>query len=175
MIGRNEVSAVYTQRVVAKDEVLLTPEIALIMRGLMRATPARMAHLSSVKKNQLVRYERGERHLSGRDRMWLSSVFKAAGAEIFMAQGHLQATYKGVDVIVNGKVSEAIQGLAKGHAFRVMRWDTGLSQRQMHRESGVRQHVISAIENNRSGKYHLDDLLRGNRFLKSRNRMRATV
>jgi|GEM_PF-6872531 len=96
---------------------------------------------------------------------WLSSVFCAAGADIFVAQGHLQVSFKGVNVIVNGELSAELKGLSRGHRFREMRWDAGLSQKVMGRASGLPQHIISAIENNHE-RYHLDDLVIGNRFLK---------
>ena len=135
------------------------------LRGLLSLTPQRLSVLSSVKKNQLLRYEDGKKPLSKRDKNWLVSTFRAAGVDIFISQGYLQVTFDGLAVIVNGQMSVELARLKKGDTFRQKRHEFGLSQKAMARESLIPQHIISAIENNKKQKYHLSQLLSGNRFL----------
>jgi transcriptional regulator with XRE-family HTH domain len=136
----------------------------------MALTPTRLAKLAGVKKNQLVRYEAGERHLSLRDQRRLTAVFEVAGAEIFQAQGALQVLFNKMLVIDNGKVAQVIRDLKRGEEFCDMRYERWgpcgwMSQKFMARQSGVSQHIISAIENDRPRKYHLSQLLQANQFL----------
>lgn len=157
------------------EPVLITPESSKLLRGLLRLTLQAAADGSSVKKNQLDRFEREGHSLSPRDGRWLQSMFEAAGAEFSMGQGSLQVTLKGEPVIIQGELAARLQNLPTGtqstYARHVRkgiekpdagpRWSIKehLSQKDVARLAGISPGKVSAIENNRHSKYHLADVL----------------
>jgi len=164
----------YQQSKSTAADILITPESSRLLRGLLRLTLNAAATRASVKKNQLNRFEQGDRPLSARDRRWLQSVFESAGAEFFTGQGQLHVHLDGQPVIVFGECVDDLKNLPVGGEATEQRHlrspifekpGRGFSryhnpsQRDVAQLMGVSQAKISAIENNKSKQFHLADLV----------------
>lgn len=128
---------------------IITGQASFLLRHFLALTPQKTSDLSSVKRNKLIKFEKGDAKLSPRDRMWLQAFFEAAGAEFFTGQGKLFVRVKEREIIAHGNIAPELTNLPAGSACREERYKRNWSQNKTARYSGVKQHLISAIENNK--------------------------